>query len=473
MPRRSPQVSWGQPRSLQARQLLAASLGLVAFLALAGYALDRAFLETAESNMRQRLRSLALAYVAGGEFARNGEFIPPYETVDPRLERPGSGLYAEVVLPNGHWDSTSAQGPILPAGKMLESNEETFERALPITEISGEAGEAYRYGRGLIWSAGSDDARAEFPYTIYVLEDTTALRGQVSVFRQALWRYLGGAGVILLLLQAVILRWSLRPLKRVVDELKRVQRGLASRMSGRHPRELEPLTESINAFIESERENLDRQRNTLADLAHSLKTPLAVLRARGGDDVPVEELREEIDLQVRRMSDLVSYQLARAARSGHVLFAAPLEIEPYADQIVQSLEKIYASKGVICEFDIDAGARFYGEPGDLQEVLGNLLENAFKWARSRVLLTVKEGELAANRRPGLLLAVDDDGPGVPEDKIDLILQRGVRGDERVQGHGIGLATVQDVVRSYRGTLDVSRSSELGGAHFEVVVPQGL
>jgi len=473
MPRRSPQVSWGQPRSLQARQLLAASLGLVAFLALAGYALDRAFLETAESNMRQRLRSLALAYVAGGEFARNGEFIPPYETVDPRLERPGSGLYAEVVLPNGHWDSTSAQGPILPAGKMLESNEETFERALPITEISGEAGEAYRYGRGLIWSAGSDDARAEFPYTIYVLEDTTALRGQVSVFRQALWRYLGGAGVILLLLQAVILRWSLRPLKRVVDELKRVQRGLASRMSGRHPRELEPLTESINAFIESERENLDRQRNTLADLAHSLKTPLAVLRARGGDDVPVEELREEIDLQVRRMSDLVSYQLARAARSGHVLFAAPLEIEPYADQIVQSLEKIYASKGVICEFDIDAGARFYGEPGDLQEVLGNLLENAFKWARSRVLLTVKEGELAANRRPGLLMAVDDDGPGVPEDKIDLILQRGVRGDERVQGHGIGLATVQDVVRSYRGTLDVSRSSELGGAHFEVVVPPGL
>ncbi|MBU8975745.1 MULTISPECIES: ATP-binding protein [unclassified Lysobacter] len=466
-------MSWGQPRSLQARQLLAASLGLIAFLALAGYALDRAFLETAESNMRQRLRSLALAYVAGGEFARNGEFIPPYETVDPRLERPGSGLYAEVVLPNGHWDSTSAQGPILPAGKMLEPNEESFERALPITEISGKAGEAYRYGRGLIWSAGSDDARAEFPYTIYVLEDTTALSRQVSVFRQALWRYLGGAGLILMLLQAVILRWSLRPLRRVIDELKRVQRGLASRMSGRHPRELEPLTESINAFIESERENLDRQRNTLADLAHSLKTPLAVLRARVGEDVPVQELREEIDTQVRRMSDLVSYQLARAARSGHVLFAAPLEIEPYADQIVRSLEKIYAAKGVICEFDIDEGVKFYGEPGDLQEVLGNLLENAFKWARSRVLLTVKEGEIAPNRRPGLLLAVDDDGPGVPEDKIDLILQRGVRGDERVQGHGIGLATVQDVVRSYRGTLDVSRSQELGGARFEVVLPPGL
>ena len=466
-------MSWGQPRSLQARQLLAASLGLVAFLALAGYALDRAFLETAESNMRQRLRSLALAYVAGGEFARNGEFIPPYETVDPRLERPGSGLYAEVVLPNGHWDSMSAQGPTLPAGEMLDANQESFEGPLPITEISGQPGQAYRYGRGLIWSAGGDDARSEFPYTIYILEDTTALSRQVSVFRQALWRYLGGAGLILMLLQAVILRWSLRPLRRVIDELKRVQRGLASRMSGRHPRELEPLTESINAFIESERENLDRQRNTLADLAHSLKTPLAVLRARIGEDVSAQELREEVEAQVRRMSDLVSYQLARAARSGHVLFAAPLEIEPYADQIVRSLEKIYAAKGVLCEFDIDDGVKFYGEPGDLQEVLGNLLENAFKWARSRVLLTVKEGEIAPNRRPGLLLAVDDDGPGVPEDKIDLVLQRGVRGDERVQGHGIGLATVQDVVRSYRGTLDVSRSKELGGARFEVVLPPGL
>ncbi|RPE79675.1 ATP-binding protein [Vulcaniibacterium tengchongense] len=464
--------NWARPRSLQARQLMAASLGLLAFLALAGYALDRAFLETAEANLQQRLRSYALAYVAGSDFARNGEFIPPYEAVDPRFERPGSGLYAEVILPNGHWDSPSARGPQLPAGRMLEPNEELFEGPLPITEINGKPGEAYRYGRGLIWSIEEND-KAEFPYTIYILEDTTALSRQVSVFRQALWRYLGGAGLILLLLQALILRWSLRPLKRVVDELKRVQRGQATRMSGRHPRELEPLTESINAFIESERENLDRQRNTLADLAHSLKTPLAVLRARVDEGAPGPELREEVDIQVRRMNDLVSYQLARAARSGHVLFAAPLAIEPYADQIVRSLEKIYAAKGVLCEFEIDPEARFYGEAGDLQEVLGNLLENAFKWARARVLLTVKQGETAPNRRPGLLLAVDDDGPGVPEAKLDLILQRGVRGDERVQGHGIGLATVQDVVRAYRGSLDVGRSEELGGARFEVRLPPGL
>ena len=471
-------MSWGQPRSLQARQLLAASLGLLAFLALAGYALDRAFLDTAENNLRQRLKSYALAFAADGEFARNGEFIPPFQSVDPRLEMPGSGLYAEVVLPDGHWDSPSAVGPVLPSGSMLPARTETFEGPLPITELGGAPGEAYRYGYGVIWDAGGD-SRAEFPYTIYILEDTTLLRRQVEVFREALWRYLGGAGLILLLLQAVILRWSLRPLRRVIDELKRVQRGVASRMSERHPRELEPLTESINAFIESERENLDQQRNTLADLAHSLKTPLAVLHARLEDDTPTAEgagdadLREEVAVQLRRMNDIVSYQLARAASGGHALFAAPIAIEPHAEQIVRGLEKVYAGKGVLCEFDVAEGVQFHGEAGDLQELLGNLLENAFKWAKSRVLLTVKSGETAPNRRPGLLFAVDDDGPGIAPEKVALILQRGVRGDERVQGHGIGLAIVQDIVRAYRGTLDVRPSEELGGTRFEVHLPPRL
>ncbi|QSX79986.1 ATP-binding protein [Agrilutibacter solisilvae] len=457
---------------------MAASLGLVAFLALAGYALDRAFLQTAESSLRQRLENYALAYADKSDFARNGEFIPPFDSIEPRFERPGSGLYAEVVLPNAHWDSHSAQGPVLPAdAPLLAPNEERFEGPLPLTQIKGMPGEVYRYGRGFIYSVAGD-RRAEFPYTIYILEDTTALSQQVTVFRAALWRYLGGAGVILLLLQMVILRWSLRPLRNVIDELKRVQRGIASRMSERHPRELEPLTESINAFIESERENLDRQRNTLADLAHSLKTPLAVLRARlehpGHEHEPREhELREEVDHQLRRMSDLVSYQLARAARSGHQLFAAPIAIEPHAEQIVRGLEKVYVGKGVLCEFEIEPGAQFHGEPGDLQELLGNLLENAFKWARSRVLLTVAPGERTENRRPGLLIAVDDDGPGIPPEKVALILQRGVRGDERVQGHGIGLAIVQDLVRGYRGTLDVGASKELGGARFEVKLPPGL
>ena len=128
-------------------------------------------------------------------------------------------------------------------------------------------------------------------------------------------------------------------------------------------------------------------------------------------------LREELDVQLQRMNNPVSYQLARAASSGHKLFSAPLPIESNAEEIVRGLEKVYASKGVLCEFDIDPAARFHGEPGDLQELLGNLLENAFKWANRRVLLTAQPLPAPNARRAGLLLAVDDDGPGIAPDDI--------------------------------------------------------
>ncbi|NZA25394.1 two-component sensor histidine kinase [Luteimonas sp. SJ-92] len=462
------ELPW-QPRSLQARQLLAASLGLIAFLALAGYALDRAFVEVASEGQRDRLRGFAYAYAGVVEFDRDEALIPPEFPPDERFNRPGTGLYAAVVTAAGQWHSASAQGPRLPELAMLEGGEERFDGPLPISDSAGAPGEVIRYGMGfvLVRSAG------ELPYTVYIMEDAGSLPQQVQVFRQALWRYLGVAGLILLLLQTVVLRWSLWPLRHVIHELKRVQRGQANRMGELHPRELQPLTDSINALIESERQNLEHQRNTMSDLAHSLKTPLAVLRTRLDANPDGAELRDEVEAQLRRMNDLVGYQLGRAASGGHKLFAAPVEIEPHAEQIVQGLEKIYASKGVICEFDIDPQARFHGEPGDLQELLGNLLENAFKWARSRVLLTVKPGESALNRRPGLILAVDDNGPGIAAERIAYVLQRGVRGDERVQGHGIGLAIVQDLVHSYRGELQVSQSEELGGARFVVTLPAGL
>ncbi|MGH8053856.1 MAG: ATP-binding protein [Stenotrophomonas sp.] len=464
-----------RPRSLQARQLLAASVGLVAFLALAGYALNAMFVDTARANLSERLKNYATAYAGGIDFTRDRSLYIREQPPDPRFDIPGSGLYLQVVMPGGYGNSMSAEGPMLPdvSGHMLKPNEEVFEGPLPIIQIDGTPGEVYRYGMGLIW--GGDGApEAEFPYTIYVLEDSRALGKQLRVFQGAVWFWLGVTGLILLLLQTLVLQWSLRPLKRVINELTKVQRGERERMSEMHPRELEPLTESINAFIESERENLERQRNTLADLAHSLKTPLAVLRTQlDSGNSSDQELREEVGVQLQRMNNLVSYQLARAASSGHKLFSAPVPIEASAEEIVRGLEKVYATKGVLCEFDLEPGVNFYGEPGDLQELLGNLLENAFKWANRRVLLTAKPIAGTSGRRAGLVLAVDDDGPGIAEDNIAKVLQRGVRGDERVQGHGIGLSIVQDLIKAYRGELQVKRSPELGGARFEVTLPPGI
>jgi two-component system sensor histidine kinase PhoQ len=240
-----------------------------------------------------------------------------------------------------------------------------------------------------------------------------------------------------------------------------------SSLRGRYPRELALLTNNINELIESEREHLIRYRNTLGDLAHSLKTPLAVLRTRieNGSNDDMDGLREVVRSQVARMDGIVAYQLARAATTGHQVFAAPIAIDPHVESLVQSLEKVYARKNVLCEFDLDPTARFYGELGDLLELLGNLLENAFKWANHRVLLSTQTLTVAPQRRAGLLISVEDDGPGIPPEKVEHLLQRGVRGDERVQGHGIGLSIVQDIVRAYRGELSVERSDELGGARF--------
>lgn len=456
---------------MQSRQLWAASFGLIAFLALTGYALDRAFIDVASEGLRDRLKGYALSYARSIEFARDGSLIQPEIPPDDRFDRPGSGLYAEVVLPDGRWISNSGQGPLLPNGPMLGALEERFDEALPMTLGNGGKGAVNRYGIGLVDATRGE--AMELPYTIHVMEDAGALPRQVQFFRGKLWGYLGIAAAILLLLQGLILRWSLLPLRRVEQELTRVQHGHANRMSGLHPRELTPLIDSINALIDSERQHLERQRNTLADLAHSLKTPLAVIRTRLDSDSGEQALREDVETQLRRMNDIVGYQLSRAASGGHKLFAAPLEIEPYAEEIVQGLEKIHAARGVFCEFDIDPAARFHGERGDLQELLGNLLENAFKWARKRVLLTVRVDAGARQRRPGLRILVEDDGPGIPLERIGHVLQRGVRGDERVQGHGIGLAIVQDTLRDYGGELNVGRSQELGGARFEAVMPPGL
>lgn len=386
--------------SLQGRQLLAASLGLFAFLGLTGFALDRAFTETAQSSLRERLKSYAYAYFGGMDFTRGKVLLPPETPPDPRFNRPGSGLYAAALGDNPAWQSQSAIGHPLPLEMTLEPGVEVFEGPLKVPDESDHVEKVYHFAMGLIWDVGGAKASDDIALTFHVFEDADALAAQISVFRRALWGYLGAAALLLLGVQIGVLRWSLQPLSRVAREVARVRNGEAERLHGPHPRELEPLTGSINAFIASEREHMERYRNTLADLAHSLKTPLAVLRARldaGGE----AELRQTVQAQIERMSDIVSYQLARAARSGHRLYHAPEPISAHAESLVQGLEKVYAGRGVLCEFELDPRARFHGEPGDLLEVLGNLLENAFKWARRRVLLTTQAEPAAGAARAGL------------------------------------------------------------------------
>jgi two-component system, OmpR family, sensor histidine kinase PhoQ len=447
--------------SLQVRQLLAAGLGLVAFLGLTGFALDRAFTDAAVSNLRERLQTYAHAYLAGSDLARDGVLIVPEVPPEPRFAQPGAGLYASVRSETFYWESPSSVSRRVPFDMQVAVGDARFEGPLESDE-----GPVFRFGLGVAWQSDADD---EVDFSVIIVESAQTVDRQVAVFRRTLWVHLGAAAALLLAVQILISRWSLQPLRTVVGELSEVERGQVDRLRGSYPRELALLTNNINELIESEREHLARYRNTLGDLAHSLKTPLAVLRTRIENENDAEPdhlgLREDVRAQVARMDGIVAYQLARAATTGHLVFAAPIPIAPHAEALVQSLEKVYARKNVLCEFDLDSTAHFFGELGDLLELLGNLLENAFKWADHRVLLSTQTLTVAPQRRAGLLISVEDDGPGIPADRVEHLLQRGVRGDERVQGHGIGLSIVQDIVRAYRGELSVERSEELGGARF--------
>ncbi len=221
----------------------------------------------------------------------------------------------------------------------------------------------------------------------------------------------------------------------------------------------------LNKLIVNERTHLKRYRDTLADLAHSLKTPLSVLTGlytQGElNTVDIQMLKT----QTQQMRQLVDYQLQKAAAKGHQTLAAPLALEPIIQQIINSLNKVYMDKQLTASVNVSTAIKFSAERGDLYELLGNLLDNAYKWADSAVTISVQEQD-----NSGIKIVIEDDGPGIPAEQLAAVLQRGIRADEAVNGQGIGLAVINELVRLYNGTL-TSKPCSLGGQHWEVCLPK--
>ncbi|MBP7370492.1 MAG: two-component sensor histidine kinase [Arenimonas sp.] len=456
--------------SLHARQLISASLGLIAFLGLVGVSLDKAFQSSLVNSLEQRMASYALVFWDEIEFDKKGLIIgKKIDLPDARFKAFRGGLYAQIVGEHNSWQSTKISKslfslPNLPIGVL--GSPDQFNGPVKLQIGDDLSINAYEY----VATKELPTRNGAQVLSLRIYQDENEIFRQIAEFRREIWVYLGFAGLLLVLVQIVILRWSLQPLRTLEYDMQALQLGKQPHLMKAYPLELKPIASSINALIDSERSNLELSRNTLADLAHSLKTPLAVLQSQSENSSDQQEFKHEVEAQVSRMNDIVSYQLSRASRAGHALYSAPIDILPHAESIVKSLEKIYASKGVFCEFEIDEKSQFSGELGDLQELLGNFLENAFKWANRRVLLTTHPIYQPAAKRPGLHISIEDDGPGIAPEDISKILQRGVRGDERVHGYGIGMSIVQDIISSYHGELQVDRSEELGGARFTINLP---
>lgn len=437
--------------SLRTRVTLSAALVLTVFVALTAVALERAFADSARSAMRERLFAQLFLVMAATEVDETGTVQIPPRLGEPRLNLPGSGLYARIGNGDGKtlWHSPSAIGLTLPTPSMKAAGEELFIRS----DINGE--DYFLAALSVEW----ESALGTVPLLFSVAEDTSPFMAQMKRYRNNLWGMLGVMALLLLTALITALAWGLRPLRTVTREVQAIESGKQESLTRNYPTELKRLTDNINALLHHERAQQARYKNAMADLAHSLKTPLAVLRSLGDGG----EHSQTLDEQVTRMDNIVQYQLQRAVTAGRSVLASPLPVEPIAERLLTSLQKVYRDKALNIHQSLDPRAYFRGDEGDLMELLGNLLDNACKWSVAGVWLVVQ------HEQGTLRLSVEDDGPGIAPHQAQRVLARGVRLDENTPGHGIGLPMVRDIVEAYQGKLEISHSPH-GGARIMVSLP---
>lgn len=442
--------------SVRRRLIVSSALLLTAFLGLAGFILDSAFRDAGREAVEALLRVQLLSILGEASEGTETRIVVPDELSEAKFQNPGSGLYAEIVDSEGNriWRSESLLGT-LDFGGWLDPGE-TYTRQL----IGPGAQKLLAYSMGIEWVFNSGELRR---FRISVAQDLAAYHAQVASFRRKLLTWFAGLGVVLLLAQLWVLRLGLSPLRQVEAEIAEIEAGVRNKLGRNYPRELAGVTGNLNALIDSERRRLQRYRDTLDNLAHSLKTPLAagtsLLEGAGAPD------RDKLARQLARMKEIVEFQLRRASASGASgLGQDPVLIEPSVREVSEALEKVYLHKGVEIDSSVAKGARFFGTRDDLLEILGNLMDNACKWAVQRVSVKVSTNE--DNPRPGLNITIDDDGPGIPVAHREDVLGKGVRGDELKPGQGIGLSVVREIIELYGGHLIIGDSA-LGGARIAV------
>jgi two-component system sensor histidine kinase PhoQ len=313
---------------------------------------------------------------------------------------------------------------------------------------------------GITWPF--PDGRAA-DYTFAIALSLEPYNERQAAFQRNLIGWFIGVTVTMLVVISGLLTFVLLPVRRLERQVREVEAGERVKLTGRYPSEIVGLADNLNTLIDTERRRLTRYRNTLDDLAHSLKTPLAAMRTLLAE-VKVrstDPVHESLNRELERMEQRVSYQLRRARATGASgLGTEPVVVAPIVDDLKQTLDKVYRDKRVTCTVAVAPHTVFRGDPGDLTEVLGNLMENGYKYCKGKVHVT------ASSNAERVVVAVGDDGRGITADEVETLLQRGKRADESVPGQGIGLAVVRETVELYRGTLDVGRSP-LGGAELRV------
>jgi len=448
-------------RSIAARLFLTAAAMSSVVLIVASILLTAYYRSEAEEVFERRLDVYLRAIVAdvseSGQEGRTG----PGQLGDPQFELPGSGWYWQIT----RLDDKSHD---------IKASRSLFANTLPKLSDLGVAAEVGGFRRG--YGPGPDGRRLRIAervidvgdvgiYLVQVAGSGEEMEEQIARFRFALIVAFAALAIALAIGAAFQVRFGLRPLRQLQRELASIRGGERERIMDAYPSEVAPLAEELNLLISANRDILERARTQVGNLAHALKTPLSVI-VNEADSAP-GQLAGKVQEQAQIMRDQISFYLdrARAAARGGALGAAT-QIAPSIEALLRAFSKIYGDKGVIFSGGADPRLRFLGERQDLEEMIGNLLDNAGKWAKSRVTIDVcVEGA----SRPTLRVTIDDDGPGLASHLRAAATQRGRRLDETKPGSGLGLSIVVDLAAAYGGSLQLDDSPS-GGLHAELRLP---
>ncbi len=434
-------------RSLRARLILSAGIWIVLVLAVGGAALSYNFQRSADNAFHNRLEIFLNALIAASDTGPDGELLVVRDLDDPRFNQVLSGWY---------WQVSNAQGAIVRSRSLwdaeieISSNNDATMAEPVVGEQTGPRGRSLHTLERSLWIEGYAQ-----PVWFLIAGDISGLLAERRTFDLIIMLSLFslGGGVLIALLVQV--RFGLSPLRRLTDNLEAIHQRRAKNLDEDYPAEVLPLIKVTNSVLDENREQIERARRHVGNLVHALKTPLTLLKTQisaESDPARRAALSEQSDI----IANLVEHHLSRAAAAGRSAFAAEhVSVYDVVAPICGFLSKIYAEPQRHVRIDIPATLAFVGERQDLEEMAGNLLENAFKWARRDIVVraSVDENEMT--------LSVTDDGPGMPVGAVDAALKRGQRHDEMTPGHGLGLSIVADLVELYQGALQLENVAEGG------------
>lgn len=445
--------------SLRFRLLLGTLCWIAASILVAGWGLGKLFQQHVVAQFHAELQTHLDQLTAQLALDAQGQPMLVLPPSDPRLNKPFSGLYWQIDRP------ASAD---FPAAAAVLRSRSLWDQVLAVPADTPADGEVHRHRivgpqstlLGMVERSVTLDGH---PLRLTVAADEKLMIEPVARFKGELWLALGILGLGLALAALVQVIVGLAPLRSLHAALGRVRNGTTQQMEGNFPSEIMPLVKEFNSVLAQNAGVVERARTQAGNLAHALKTPLSVLaNAVAGKD---DELARLVAVQVDTARKQVDYHLARAQAAATArLPGARTPLQPVVEGLVRTLRRIHAERNLTLDIHpFPASLSFRGEEHDLQEMLGNLIDNACKWADSRIEIRVR------NIQDQLEISVDDNGRGVPADQRDAVLCRGIRADQQVPGSGLGLAIVDDLARMYGGRLTLA-DSPLGGLQAILTLP---